>query len=108
MRFEFIKGIQEVLMAEVYKILNGIASPIMNSLFQFHNNTNKIRNLQEIFTENRKTIKYGTETVMYRAPFLWVNLHIKYKNLKSLDEVKPKVKAWKCDFSQCRPCKKYV
>ena len=89
-------------MAEVYKIVNSIAPPIMNSLFQFRYNTSNI------YTENRKTIRYGTETVTYRAPFLWANLHTKYKNAKSLDEFKSKVKAWKCDFCQYRLCKKYV
>ena len=92
----------QVLMTEVYKIVNGIAPPIMNSLFQFRCNTNNIRNFQEIFTKNRKTVKYGTETVMYRAPFLWANLHTKYKNAKSLDEFKSKIKALKCDFFQFR------
>ena len=95
-------------MTEVYKIVNGIAVPIMNSLFQFRCNTNNIRNFQEIFTKNRKTVKYGTETVTYRAPFLWANLHTKYKNAKSLDEVKSKIKAWKCHFFQCRLCKKIL
>ena len=53
-------------MTEVYKI----APPIMNSLFNFRANVHNIRNFQEIFTENRKTVKYGIETVTYRAPFL--------------------------------------
>ena len=80
----------QVLMTEVYKIVNGIALPIMNSLFQFRCNTNNIRNFQEIYTENRKTVRYGTETVTYGAPFLWANLDTKYKNTKSLDEFKQK------------------
>ena len=37
----------------------------MNSLFQFRFNTNNIRNVQEIYTENRKTVRYGTETVRH-------------------------------------------
>ena len=98
----------EVLMTEVYKIVNSIAPPIMNSLFQFRCNTNKIRNFQEIHTENRKTDRYGTETVKYRVSFLWANLQTKYINAKSPDEFKSKIKAWKCDFCQCRLCKKYV
>ena len=98
----------QVLMTEVYKIVNSIAPPIMNSLFQFRYNTNSIRNFQEIYTENRKTVTYGTETVTYRTPFLWANLHTKYKCAKFLDEFKSKIKAWKCDFCQCRLCKKYV
>ena len=55
-------------MTEVYKIVNGVAPPIMNSLFQFRCNTHNIKNIQEIFAENRKTVKYGTETVTYQAP----------------------------------------
>ena len=80
----------------------------MNSLFQFRCNTNSIKNFQEIFTENRETARYGTETVTYQAPFLWANLYTKYKNAKTLDEFKQKIKAWKCDFCRCRLCKKYV
>ena len=95
-------------MTEVNKIVKGVAPPIMNSLFQFRCNTNNIRNFQEIFTENRKTLKYGTETVTYQAPFVWANLHTKYKNAKSLAEFKSKIKERKCDFFQCRLCKKYV
>ena len=48
----------QVFMAEVYKIVNDIAPLITNSLFP------------EIFTENRKTVKFGSETVMFQAPFL--------------------------------------
>ena len=96
------------LMTEVYKIVNSIAPPLMNSLFRFRYNTNNIRNFQEIYTENRKTVRYGTETVTYRAPFFWTNLHTKCKNAKSLEELKSQIKVWKCDFCQCRLCKKYV
>ena len=48
-------------MTEVYKIVNGIAPPIMNSLFQLRCNTN----FQENYTDNRKTVRHGTETVTY-------------------------------------------
>ena len=65
----------QVLMTEVYKIVNGTAPPIMNSLFNFRAN---IRNFLQIFTENRKTVKYGIETATYRAPFLRVNLSSEY------------------------------
>ena len=67
----------QALMTEVNRIVNGIAPPIMNSLFQFRSSSNNTRNFQEIFTENWKTVKYGTGTVTYRAPFLWANLHTK-------------------------------
>ena len=95
MRLKFIKGIyrSDRIMTEVYNIVNSIASPITNSLFQFRCNTHNMRNFQEIFKEIRKTVKYSTETVPYRTPFLWANLHAKSKNAKSLDEFKSKIKA---------------
>ena len=51
---------------------------------------------------------YGMEKVTFQSPFLWANLHTKYKNAKSLDEFKLKMKAWKCYFFQCRLLKKYA
>ena len=57
-------------MTEVYKTVNGIAPLIMNSHFNLRANIHNIRNFQEIFTENRKTVKYGIETVAYRSPSL--------------------------------------
>ena len=95
-------------MTEVYKTVNGIASTIMNSLFNFRANSHNIRNFLEIFTDNRKTVKYGIETVTYRAPFLWVNLQPEYKNAKSLEEFQSKIKTWKCDFCPYRLCKNYI
>ena len=44
-------------MTELYKILNGIALPIMNSLFNFRANIRNIRNFQEIITENNIIIE---------------------------------------------------
>ena len=95
-------------MTKVYKIVNGIAPPRMNSLFNVRANSHNIRNFQEIFTENRKSIKHRIETVTYRAPLLWANLQSEYKNAKSLEEFKSKVKTWKCDFCPCRLCKIYI
>ena len=72
-------------MTEVYKIVNGIVLSIINFLFQFRCNTNKHQEVSEIFTENRKTVKYGTETVTYGALFFLANTDTKFKNAKSLD-----------------------
>ena len=80
-------------MTEVYKIVNGIAPPIITSFFQFCCNTNNIKNFQKFFAENRKTVKYVTKTVTYGGPLLLANLYSKYKNTKSLDEFKSKIKA---------------
>ena len=62
----------QVLMTEIYKILNDIAPPLMKSLFQLR------RNFQEHSTEKRNTASYGLETLTYMAPALWAKLPPKY------------------------------
>ena len=91
-------------MTEVYKIVTGIATPMMNSLFQFRYNAHNIRYFQDIFRENAKTVKFA-ETVMYQASSLWANLHTKCKNANSLNKLKSNIKAWKCDFCFVRYAK---
>ena len=94
----------QVLLTEVCIIVNGIAPPILDLLFNFCTNIHNIRNFQETFTKNRKTVKYGIETVMYQAPFLLANLQSEYKNAKLIEEFKSKIKTWKCDFCLCWLC----
>ena len=97
----------QVLMNEIYKIVNGIAPPIMNSLFTFRLNQHNLRNFQELLTEKRNTVNYGLETVTYRAPIIWAKLPSEYKLAGSLTAFKSKIKSWKCEICTCRLCKKY-
>ena len=95
-------------MTEIYKIVNGIASPIMNSLFAFRLNQRNLRNIQELLTEKRNTVNYGLETVTCRVvPVLWSKLPSEYKLAGSLIAFKSKIKSWKCEICTCRLCKEY-
>ena len=49
-------------MTETYKIINGL-SPIMGNVFILQQNTQNVRNFQEISNENRKTVKYRIEAI---------------------------------------------
>ena len=84
-------------MTEIYKIVNGVAPPIMNSLFEFRSNEYNIRNFQVLSTDFRRTVNYGIETITYRAPSIWAKLPSEYKLAASLDEFKVKNKKWICD-----------
>ena len=94
-------------MTEICKIINGIAPPIMNSLFTFHLNQHNLRNFQELSTEKRNTVNYGLETVTYRASIIWAKLPSEYKLAGSLTAFKSKIKSWKCEICTCRLCKEY-
>ena len=61
-------------MTEIYKNVDGVAPPIMNSLFEFRSNEHNIRNFQVLSTVFRRTVNYGIETIIYGAPSLWAKL----------------------------------
>ena len=61
----------QVSMTEIYEIVNGVASPIMNSQLW--------------------TVNYGTETITCRAPSLWGKLPCEFKLAPSLEEFKVKL-----------------
>ena len=47
----------QILMTEVFKIINGYAPPIMDNFFIFRENTHNLRNFQIILNENKKNSK---------------------------------------------------
>ena len=87
----------QVLMTKTYKIINGLSPPIMEKFFILRENTHNVRNFQEVSNGNRKTVKYGIETISNRTPFLWANLPNEYKLATSLHDFKLKIKNWHCD-----------
>ena len=82
----------QVLMTELFKIINGYVPPIMDNFFIFRENTHNLRNFQIILNENKKTVRYGSETISYRTPLLWANLPEEYKLANSLSEFKSEIK----------------
>ena len=99
----------QFLMAEIYKIKNKYAPPIMHNLSQLHESTFNLRNVREIATHNNKTSNYWLETVNHRAPFLSAKLPSEYKKSTYLSEFKTKIKNWKGDeICPCRLCKAHL
>ena len=60
----------QVLMTEIYKIVNGVTPPIINLLFEFLSSEYNMRNFQVLSTDFRRTVNYGIKTITYRAPSL--------------------------------------
>ena len=97
----------QVLMTETYKIINGISPPIKEIFFILRENTLNVRNFQEIFNENRNTVKHGIETISDRTPFLWANLPNEYKLATYLHDFKLKIKSCHCDICVCGLCQNF-
>ena len=79
-------------MTETYKIINSLYPPINENFFTLRENTLNVRSFQEISNENRKTVKYGIETISNRTPFIWANLPNESKLATSLYDFKLKIK----------------
>ena len=69
-------------MIEMYKIYHNIAPPIMDSIFQRRHKNYDLRNFQEFFTEKKRTVASGLETISYRSSQLWSLLP---ENLKEIN-----------------------
>ena len=94
-------------MTETYKIINSLYPPINENFFTLRENTLNVRSFQEISNENRKTVKYGIETISNRTPFIWANLPNESKLATSLYDLKLKIKNWRCDKYVCRICQNF-
>ena len=78
----------QVLVTEIYKIVNGIAKPIMNSIFTFCLNQHNLRKFKELLTEKRSTVNYSLETVTYRSA-KWLRKAAKERALeRSMEDFK--------------------
>ena len=63
------------LAKEIYKFLNGSYPGFLNNVF--HKNSSNpyaLRNRQELSSRNPKTVRYGTETISYMAPTIWIKV----------------------------------
>ena len=92
-------------MIEVCKIIDGYTPPIMDNFFISKENAHNLRHFQIILNKNKKNpVRYGSETIFYITPLLWVNLPEEHKLENYLSELKPRIKSWKCDACVCRLC----
>ena len=75
----------ESLAKEIYKFLNGLSLPIMHDVFMIRNNKYNLRNFQCLYSKNKRTAKYGTETVTFRGPQIWNLVPEKTKSASSFE-----------------------
>ena len=81
----------ECLGKEICKFLNGLSPPIMNGAFMTRSNNCNLRDFQGLYSTNKRTVKYGTETVTYRGPQIWNLVPEKTKNTSSFDIFKKEI-----------------
>ena len=97
----------QVLVTEIFKVINGLASDIMKTVFPMRE---QIRYLSQNIFENSNifTTKFGIESLAHFGPKLWQILPNDLKNIKTLDLFKKKIKSWVPDNCPFKLCKTYI
>ena len=92
------------LAIEIYKFLNGLSPSFLNNVFhKIISNGYHLRNHKKLYSRKPKTIRYGTETVLYIAPKILSKVPETFKMSSSLESFKSKIRKWKqeCDCGLC-------
>ena len=64
----------------------------MKSFFDFRQNRYNIRKFQEMRQQKVRTVRYGLETALYRAPQLWSLVPTDLKSAPDVIQFKSKIK----------------
>ena len=64
--------------------------------------------LRTVYNDISRTVRYGLETALYRAPQLWPLVPEDLKPLPNVNPFKSKIKHWECTEYPCKLCKTYL
>ena len=98
----------QTLMTEMFKTHQNINPNVMKEIFRERENMYILRNNNEFEIPKIKTVIFGSDTVRYRGPQLWLSLPQDIKNAKSIQEFKSKIKNWKFDQCSCKICRPFI
>ena len=84
----------KVLMTEIYKFLNDLLPPIMNDIFEKHEDHYSLRNPRSLASKRKMTTIYGIDTIAFRGPQIWHSLPPDIKNFGSLNSFKSNIKRY--------------
>ena len=96
------------LATEMYKIKNNLSPIIIREMFPQMRQKYNLRNNGIWKCSNVRTVKYGTETMLFRGPKTWEMLPDTIKYSKTIKEFKRKVKLWIPDKCTCRLCITFI
>ena len=80
----------------------------MTEIFKERENMYSLRNGNEFEIPKIKTVIFGSDTVRYRGPQLWLSLPQDTKNAKSIQEFRSRIKNWNCDQCSCKICRPFI
>ena len=81
-----------VLTTEMYKISNGLSTPLMKDIFLINRNPYNLRQNSQFFRPRINTAHHGTESVSNLGPKIWDLVPKNLKEIRDLDKFKKAIK----------------
>ena len=99
-----------VLVTEMYQVQNNCSPEIMNKVFPMNKPLYEydLKNTSDFPTRRKKTVRYGSESLLYLGPKLWNILPDEYKKIQSVKDFKAKIRSWLAENFPCRLSKIYI
>ena len=98
----------QVLATEMYKISNGLSTPLMKDIFPINRNPYNLRQNSQFSRPRINTVYNGTESISNLGPKIWDLVPSNLKEIGELDKLKKSIKQWKPENFPCRLCKLFV
>ena len=96
------------LMIVLFKCLRNMGPSYLQEIFQTNNSRYSLRNPNDFKLPRANTVNYGTETLSFRGPQIWGNLHSICKRASSLEDFIRLIKKFERFPCQCRLCADYI
>ena len=98
----------QVLATEMYKISNGLSTPLMKDIFPINRNPYNLRQNSQFSRPRINTVYHGTESISNLGPKICYLVPSNLIEISELDEFKKAIKQWKPEDCPCILCKVFV
>ena len=98
----------QVLATEIFRVKLNISPEILQELFSFNVRNYDLRNQSTLKRIKANSVHLGSESLSSLAPEIWDFVPDGFKNEKSLERFKYRIKSWTTDKCPCRICKVYI
>ena len=100
------------LAIEMFKVIKGVSSEIMNNIF-IQRNTLNVANTRSMHSNpflipRVNTVHYGHDSLRYFGPKIWGIIPEEIKSCESVAKFKSAIKSWIPDQCPCRLCADYL
>ena len=98
----------QVLATEMYKISNGLSTPLIKDILPINGNPYNLRQNSQFSRSRINIVYHGTEIISNLGPELWDLVSSNLKQASEIDKFKKTIKQWKPEDCPCRLCKFFV